>query len=373
MLQQQNRLIKTKELSRIHEILRAGVQKDASDIHIKVGVSPMYRIHREIFVDNTIPPFTREETQQIFNDVTTEEQRQTFARNWELDFAYFLPQLGRFRVNAYYQLGAVSLAFRWVRTKIPTFKQLGLPDICRELSLKQSGLVILTGPTGCGKSTTLAAMIDYINQNTKRSIITIEDPIEYVHEDKKSIISQREVGTDTQSFANGLKHVLRQDPDVILIGEMRDLETVSIALTAAETGHLILATLHTSSAPEAVNRIIDAFPPYQHNQIRAQLADVLQGVLYQALIQTSDGIGIVPAVEVLFATEAVRNLIREGHTYELVNYMHTGKEVGMQTLDQALLQLYRAGKISNIEMYTHLRSYEEAHQYVPAPSSLFKN
>ena len=216
-------------------------------------------------------------------------------------------------------------------------------------------------------------MIDHINSTRCKHIITIEDPIEYMHEDKKSIISQREVGTDTQSFASALKHVLRQDPDVILIGEMRDLETVSIALTAAETGHLILATLHTASAPDAVNRIIDAFPSYQHNQVRSQLADVLQGVLYQALIPTSDTVGIVPAVEVLIATEAVRNLIREGHTYELVNYMHTGKEWGMQTLDQALLQLYRRGKINNVETYSHLRSYDEARQFVPAPGGSMGN
>jgi twitching motility protein PilT len=363
----------SKKLSSIHEILKAGIKKDASDVHVKVGTPPMYRIHREMYIDYTHPPFTLEEAQQILNDITTEEQQLTFSKNWELDFAYYLPDIGRFRVNAYFQLGTVGLVFRWVRTKIPSFKQLGLPDICRELSLKQDGLVILTGPTGCGKSTTLAAMINHINHSLKRSIITIEDPIEFMHEDKKSIISQREIGTDTMSFSMALKHVLRQDPDVILIGEMRDLETISTALTAAETGHLILGTLHTSSAWDAVNRMIDAFPSYQHHQVRSQLADVLDGVLYQALIPTADELGLVPAVEVLIATEAVRNLIREGHTYELVNYMHTGKESGMQTLDQALMQLYRAGKISNVDAYSHMRSFEEARQFIPTPTDLMGN
>jgi twitching motility protein PilT len=318
------------------------------------------RIHREIFPENDFPVFSSEDTRSILEAITTQEQRKTFYKDWELDFAYAVPKVGRFRVNAYYQMGTISLAFRWVRTEIPSFKQLGLPDVCRDLSLKQDGLVILTGPTGCGKSTTLAAMINYMNQNVKRNIITIEDPIEYMHEDKKCIISQREVGSDTEGFADALRHVLRQDPDVILIGEMRDLETVSIAITAAETGHLILTTLHTPSSYGAIDRIVDAFPPYQHPQIRLQLSTVLQGVLYQTLIPRADGEGVVPAVEVLIATPAIKNLIRENQTFEMMSYLHTGRDVGMQTLDQAIIELHRTGKITSAEAIARMHSLDVA-------------
>jgi twitching motility protein PilT len=344
----------------LSDILKDAVKKDASDIHIKAGAVPTLRVRREILLDNNFPVFSNEDTRSILEQITSEPQRQAFYRDWELDFAYAVPKIGRFRVNAYYQMGSISLAFRWVRTVIPSFKQLGLPDICQELALKQSGFVILTGPTGCGKSTTLAAMINHMNQHVKRSIITIEDPIEYMHEDKKCIISQREVGTDTESFAGALKHVLRQDPDVILIGEMRDLETVAIALTAAETGHLILTTLHTPSSYGAIDRIVDAFPPYQHPQIRLQLSTVIQGVLYQTLIPRADGEGVVPAVEVLIATPAIKNLIRENQTYEMMSYLHTGRDVGMQTIDQAIIELHRTGKISSAEAMARLHSTEVA-------------
>jgi twitching motility protein PilT len=344
-------------ISNINKLLKAALVKEASDIHIKAGAYPTFRINREIFLEDNFPKFSPDDTRELLNELILEEQRQAFYRDWELDFAYNADNIGRFRVNAYFQLGTVSLSFRLVRTKIPTFKQLGLPDVCEKLALQPNGMIILTGPTGCGKSTTLAAMIDFMNKAVKRNIITIEDPIEFLHEDKKSIISQREVGRDTDSFSSALRRVLRQDPDVILIGEMRDLETVSIALTAAETGHLILTTLHTPSSYGAIERIVDAFPPNQHRQVRLQLSTVLRGVLYQVLIPRSDDMGVIPAVETLIATPAIVNLIRENQTYEMINYMHTGREVGMQTLDQAIIDLQKTGKIRTSEALSHLRSY----------------
>lgn len=330
----------------IHEILLTAVNKKASDTHLKVGVPPTFRISRELHLENELPVCTAEDTRRFLEEVTSEEQRQSFFRNMELDFSYDVADIGRFRVNAYLQLGTISLVFRWVRTDVPDLEDLGLPPICKELALKRDGMVILTGPTGCGKSTTLAAMMNYMNEQIKRNIITIEDPVEFLHQDGKCTFSQREVGIDTQSFAGALKHVMRQDPDVILIGEMRDLETMAIALTAAETGHLVLTTLHTPSAYEAIDRFVDAFPPYQHTQVRLQLSTTLQGILYQSLVPKADKTGVIPAVEVLIATPAIRNLIREGKTYQMTNFMHTGQSAGMQTLDQALTDLHRRGLIS---------------------------
>lgn len=346
-------------ITNINNLLKTALQKEASDIHVKAGAYPTLRINREIFLEDNFPKFSADDTRALLEALTLEEQRNAFYQNWELDFAYNAENIGRFRVNAYFQLGSVSLSFRLVRTKIPTFQELNLPSICENLAMQPGGLVVLTGPTGCGKSTTLAAMIDFMNKEVKRNIITIEDPIEFLHEDHKSIISQREVGRDTDSFSSALRHVLRQDPDVILIGEMRDLETISIALTAAETGHLILTTLHTPSSYGAIERIVDAFPPNQHPQVRLQLSTVLQGVLYQVLIPRSDDRGIVPAVESLIATPAIRNLIRENQTYEMVNYMHAGRDVGMQTLDQAIIELHKSGKIRTAEALSFLRSYTD--------------
>jgi twitching motility protein PilT len=345
-------------VTHINDILRLAVNKDASDVHIKVGVPPTLRIHRELSLETSFPALAPEDTREFLNSITSEEQRQTFYRNKELDFAYSAPDIGRFRVNAYVQIGTVSLVFRWVRTNIPNLEQLGLPEVCRDLSSKRDGLVILTGPTGCGKSTTLAAMLDYLNANVKRNVITIEDPIEFLHEDQKCVFSQREVGVDTHSFAEALKHVLRQDPDVILVGEMRDVETMSTALTAAETGHLILSTLHTPSSYGAIDRFVDAFPPHQHQQVRLQLSTTLRGILYQVLIPKADGDGIIPAVEVLISTPAIQNLIREGKTFQMPNFMHTGQDLGMQTLDQALIDLHRAGKITTEEAISRIHSEE---------------
>ncbi len=340
----------------IYQILKDAIDQDASDIHIKADCRPLFRIHREMFAQEQYPVLSDEDVRGIFNQITTAHQRDLFYSQWEQDFSFQLGDIARFRVNAYFKLGTVGMAFRWVRTKIPTFKQLNLPPVLRELSLKQDGLIILTGPTGCGKSTTLAAMIDYMNQNVKRRIITIEDPVEYLHTDNKCIIAQREVGLDTNSFADALKHVLRQDPDVILVGEMRDLETASIALTAAETGHLVLTTLHTPSSYGAIDRMVDTFPEYQAQQVRLQLSTTLQAVLYQALLPRSDVDGVIPAVEVLIGTTPIRHLIREGQTFEIPTYLQSGKREGMQTLDDALAKLLDSGKISSKEALSHMRN-----------------
>ena len=302
---------------------------------------------------------TSEDMKQVFEGVTTDEQRNSFTAELELDFAYQVSGIGRFRINAYLQGGEVSLACRPVRTQVPTIEQLGLPEVCQSLVMKRSGLIVVTGPTGCGKSTTLAAMMNYLNEKAKRKVVTIEDPIEFVHQDNMCVFSQRELGTDTKSFANALKYVLRQDPDVILVGEMRDLETMATALTAAETGHLVLTTLHTPSAPQAIDRFVDVFPPHQQQQVRTQLSTTLEGVLYQSLVPKSDASGRVPAVEVMVATAAVRNLIREGKTYQLMNAIQTGAQYGMQTLDQALVALCRDGIISHEEAVTRGINVEE--------------
>jgi len=343
----------------IDELLRITVTKGASDLHLKAGGVPVLRINGELVLQDEMPEMTSEDMKQVFEEVITDEQRSLLANELELDFAYQANGIGRFRINAYFQEGTISLACRLVRTQIPTIEGLGLPEVCKSLVLKPSGLIVVTGPTGCGKSTTLAAMMNYLNQGKKCKVVTIEDPIEFVYQDKKCVFSQRELGKDTKSFANALKHALRQDPDVILVGEMRDLETMAAALTAAETGHLVLTSLHTPSAPQAIDRFIDIFPPYQQQQVRIQLSNTLEGVLYQTLVSRSDGSGRVAAVEVMLATAAVRNLIREGKTYQLMNTIQTGAQYGMQTLDQTLLDLYRNGMISREEALTRGTDVEE--------------
>ncbi len=346
----------------INVILQEAVHRKASDIHLKAGVPPVFRVNTELSAESDFPVFTSEDLQRFFEQITTPEQQKIFADVWELDFAFAVSGIGRFRVNAYRQSGTTGMAFRLVHTEIPTLEQLMLPAVCRDLVMKREGLIILTGPTGCGKSTTMAAMLDHLNKTVKRNVVTIEDPIEYLHTDIKSVFNQREVGVDTQSFANALKHVLRQDPDVILIGEMRDLETMGIALTAAETGHLVLTTLHTSSAPEGINRIIDGFPPHQQEQIRLQLSTTLQGILYQNLIPRDDKPGIVPAVEVLINTPAISNMIRDSKTHQILTYIHSGKSTGMQTLDQSLANLQRRGLISQEEAQMRSRDPSSYHK-----------
>ena len=330
----------------VNDLLAMAVARGASDLHLKVGSFPVLRVNGELMVQEDTAVITPEAMDVIFNEVTTHSQREAFASELEADFAYQTPGIGRFRVNICRQEGTIGLACRPVSMEIPTIEELGLPSVCRELAQKGSGLVIVTGPTGCGKSTTLAAMINYLNHNVKRKIITIEDPVEYLHRNIKCFFSQREIGRDTRSFANALKYALRQDPDVILVGEMRDLETMAAVLTAAETGHLVLTTLHTPGAPDAVDRFIDVFPPHQQQQVRVQLSVALEGIIYQLLIPRASGSGRVAAVEVMLASPAIRNLIREGKTYQMMNTIQTGAQYGMQTLNQSLVELFHSGTIT---------------------------
>ena len=321
------------------KLLKLTVDKSASDLHLRASSPPVLRIDG-VLVQQDLPPIRAEEIEEILASITKPEQRDTFQKDMELDFVYVAPGIARFRVNALWQKGTISLAFRLVPFEVLSIDKLGLPQICKELVLKPRGLILVTGPTGSGKSTTLAAMLDYLNENQSRNIITIEAPIEYLHRNKKSIVIQRDLGHDTKSFAAALVHSLRHDPDVIVLGEMRDLETIASALTAAETGHLVLSTLHTSDAAQTVDRIIDVFPSAQQQQIRLQLSQVLEAVLSQALLRRIGG-GRVAAFEIMVATPAVRNLIREGKTSQLANAMQLGAKDGMQTLDQALADLAR--------------------------------
>ncbi len=323
----------------INDLLKLAIVRNASDLHLKVGRSPVMRINGELFPQEDAGIITAEIMNNMLMQITTEKQREAFARDLEADFAYQTKDTGRFRINISRQDGAVGLVCRPVRIEIPTIEGLGLPEICKTLATMGSGLVIVTGPTGCGKSTTLAAMMNYLNHNFKRKIITIEDPIEYLHQDIKCIFSQRELGRDTIAFANALKHAMRQDPDVILVGEMRDLETMAAALTAAETGHLVLTTLHTPGTTEAINRFIDVFPPHQQQQVRIQLSIAVEGIIYQLLIPRADNSGRVAALEVMLALPAIKNLIREGKTYQMMNIIQTGTQYGMQTLNQSLADL----------------------------------
>jgi twitching motility protein PilT len=317
-------------------------EEGASDLHLRISRPPILRVDGILHQVEDVPNITQRDLKEAFEHVTTESQRQEFVKEMELDFAYSVPGLARFRINAFMQRGTLSLAIRRVPFEVPTIEELGLPSICKCLVEKPRGLILVTGRTGTGKSTTLAAMIDHLNKTQARNVITVEDPIEYLFQDDKCVIAQRELGHDTNSFAQALRHVLRQDPDVILVGEMRDLETISTAITAAETGHLVLSTLHTPNAPQAIDRIIDAFPPHQQEQIRLQLSLVLEGVLSQVLLRRASGKGRVAAVEIMVGNDAIRNLIRDGKTEQIPTYMQTGSQHGMQTMDQALQNLVRA-------------------------------
>lgn len=324
----------------MHELLKALVEKGASDLHITVGVPPMIRLYGKI-VPLDGPPLSPAETKQLAYSVMTDAQKHRFEEQKELDFSFGIKGLARFRANVYTQRGAVGLAVRLIPYMIRTFEELGLPKVVEELCERPKGLILVTGPTGSGKSTTLAAMIDKINTERQEHIITIEDPIEYVHNHKRCIVNQREVHADTSSFKVALRSALREDPDKVLIGEMRDLETIEAALTIAETGHLTFATLHTNSAVQTINRIIDVFPAHQQPQIRAQLSFVLEGVLCQQLLPRADGKGRVLALEILVPTPAIRNLIREDKIHQIYSAMQTGQEkYGMQTMNQSLLNHY---------------------------------
>ncbi len=332
----------------LSDYLFDAIDRGASDLHITAGLPPMVRVKGEV-EPLDYPPLTPNTTRELVYDILSNDQRQRLENDWELDFSYSVPHTGRFRVNVYFQRGSLGAAFRAIPHEIKSLSELGLPKGVEEMTEKPRGLVLVTGPTGSGKSTTLAAMIDRINETRSEHIMSVEDPIEFLHNHKKCIVNQREVNQDTKSFAQALKHVLRQDPDVILVGEMRDLETISLAVTAAETGHLVFGTLHTQDAPQTVDRIIDVFPPYQQHQVRAQLSIALQGIITQTLIPRNDGTGRVVACEVLVPTPGVRNLIREAKNHQIYSAIQTGGKFGMQTMDAALVGLVRRGIITEAE------------------------
>jgi twitching motility protein PilT len=330
---------------RLEHFLRAAFELKASDLHLTVGVPPIMRINGELkkYGQDVLRP---EDTEAMVKAIIPEGLWQQFQEKGELDFSYGIPGISRFRVNTYKQRSCVSLAVRVIPTKIPTIDELQLPEVLKRIAHKPQGLVLVTGPTGSGKSTTLAAMIDYMNRTMRKHIITLEDPIEYLHKHGNCIIDQREVGFDTNNFANGLRAALRQDPDVILVGEMRDLETIHTAITAAETGHLVLGTLHTSSAPATIDRIIDVFPPAQQSQIRIQLASVLVAIISQRLFPNVQKTGRVAATEILINNSAVANLIRNEKIHQIMNVMQTSRALGMHTLEMSIKELLQAGRIS---------------------------
>ena len=329
----------------IDELLMTAKEHEASDVHISVGVPPKMRVNG-VLLDMNYPKLFPEDTSAIIMPVLSEVQAEMLNKTGEIDFSYSIPKAGRYRVNAYKQRGTVSAAIRLVGTVIPKPNELGIPRSVVDLTNRQRGLVLVTGPTGSGKSTTLASILDQINETSEKHIITLEDPIEYLHTHKKAMVNQREIGTDSHSYASALRAALREDPDVILVGEMRDLETISIAITAAETGHLVFSTLHTTGAASTIDRVIDVFPPHQQQQIRVQLAMVLECVVSQQLIAKDKQKGRVAAFEVMHNTVAIKNLIRENKTYQINSMMQTSKKLGMQTMDDALYDLYMAGHIS---------------------------
>ena len=329
----------------IGEILKETLERQASDLHLTVGVPPMVRVDGHL-VNLDHPVLLPNEARELIYSILSQDQRQKLETDWEVDLSYSLYGQARFRVNAYFQRGTLGAAFRIVPVVIKTVEELGLPRVLHSFCSKPRGFVLVTGPTGSGKSTTLAAIIDEINTSRADHIVTIEDPIEFLHQHKQCVVAQREVGTDTKAFPAALRSALRQDPDIILIGEMRDLETIQIALTAAETGHLVFATLHTQDCPQTIDRMIDVFPPHQQEQIRVQIAATLEGIVTQQLLPKVSGLGRSAACEVLITTPAVRNLIREGKTHQLYTVMQTGGQLGMQTMNASLAELVRRGDIT---------------------------
>jgi twitching motility protein PilT len=327
------------------DVLLQVLERNASDLHLTAGSPPMIRQHGKLHALD-FPVLTPQVTREVIYSILTNDQRQRLETDWQIDFAYSIPGKARYRVNAYFQRASLSAAFRLIPSEMPKLRDLHLPPVLQEFAKKPRGFVLVTGPTGSGKSTTLAAMLDMINDERQEHILTIEDPIEFLHKHKKCIVNQRELGADAQTFALGLKAALRQDPDVILVGEMRDLETISTALTAAETGHLVFATLHTQDTAQTVDRIVDVFPPDQQQQVRVQLSVSLQGIVTQQLLPKADGQGRTVATEVLVPTPAVRNLIREGKTHQIYSALQTGAQFGMQTMDTSLAQLVREQKIT---------------------------
>jgi twitching motility protein PilT len=342
------------------QLLQQMVALGASDLHVTVKTPPAVRIRGHVHRMEDFNPLTTDETRQLLYQILNTEQQKRLEINRQLDCSHSIPGLARFRVNVYFQRESLGAAFRLIPDELQTLEELGLPVSLSELAQKPRGLVLVTGPTGSGKSTTLAAMIDEVNRTRAEHILTVEDPIEFVHRHKRCIVNQREIGVDATSFADALRGALRQDPDVILVGEMRDLETIAIALTAAETGHLVLGTLHTQSAPGTIDRIIDVFPAEQQEQVRIQIAGALQGVITQALLPTADGVGRVAALEILLPDDAVRNLIRQGKVEQIYSIMQTGTQRGMQTMEQALADL----------VMRHVVSYETALGCTSRPEQL---
>lgn len=335
-------------MAKLDAFFKSIVETGASDMHLTVGAPPILRISGHL-TPIEYADMTEEVLRALLYEILTERQIEEFEKNWDLDFAYSAPNIARFRCNIYVSRMGVAAAFRMIPFEMPRLEDLGAPPIFKELCDRKSGLVLITGPTGSGKSTTMAAMINYINESRAEHIITLEDPLEFIHETKNGVISQREIGTHCKSFAQGLRSSLREDPDVVLVGEMRDLETIQLAITAAETGHLVFGTLHTRSAAKTVDRIIDVFPTDRQEQIRAMLAESLQGVISQALLRRADGLGRVGAFEILTFTQGVASLIRERKTHQILSVMQTGKKEGMQTMDQHLVQLVEQKLIAQSE------------------------
>ncbi|NLO38706.1 MAG: type IV pilus twitching motility protein PilT [Ruminiclostridium sp.] len=345
----------------LNEYLQQAVENESSDLHICAGLPAVIRRHGSLYyLDDTV--ITKEDCLNLAKQCLSKEEIQELIETGEIDFAYAISGVGRFRVNIYRQRSSYALAFRVINTNIPDIKALGLPDVLYSLAEKQRGLVLITGPTGSGKSTTLASMIDYINSTRRLRIITIEDPIEYLHKHNRSMVNQRELGADTHSYTNAMRAVLREDPDVILIGEMRDQETIATALTAAETGHLVFSTLHTLGAAKTIDRIIDVFPPHQQSQVRSQLSTVLEGIVSQQLIKKIDNSGRVVATEVMTITPAIANMIRESRVPQINSTIQTGSEFGMHSMDSCIASLFKKGLIS----------YEDAYQYAIDPNALKK-
>jgi len=328
----------------INRLLQMASESNASDLHLTVGAPPVMRICGRL-VFSKMETLTPDATKNLADEILNEDQQELLEREGQVDLSLSISHIGRFRINAFKQRGSIGFAIRLIPHKIPPFEELNLPQVIQTLAERESGFILVTGPAGSGKSTTLAAMIDIINSQRSCHIITLEDPIEFLHRHKKSIVNQREIKSDSNSFSAALRAALRQDPDVILVGEMRDLETISTALTAAETGHLVLSTLHTNGAPQTIDRIIDAFPPHQQQQVRIQLANTLVGVVSQRLLPRADKQGLVPAVEVMISTPAVKNLIREGKTHQIYSLIQTGSKYGMQTMESSIQDLYAKGLI----------------------------
>ncbi|SFB75147.1 type IV pilus twitching motility protein PilT [Butyrivibrio sp. YAB3001] len=333
-------------MSQIEDILREAKEKGASDVHVTVGLPPKMRLNGKLIAMDNFPKMLPPDTWAIAEEVMNEKQREKLEENGQHDMSFSIPGVGRYRLNVFKQRGSVAMAFRVVASEIPSATNLGIPQGVVDLYMKKRGLVLVTGPTGSGKSTTLASIIDMINNSREAHVITLEDPIEFTYQHRMSIVNQREIGTDSNSYANALRAALREDPDVILVGEMRDLETISTAITAAETGHLVLSTVHTIGASNTVDRLIDVFPSHQQQQIRIQLASVLEAIISQQLIPASDGVSRVAAFEVLHVNSAVRNLIREGKSHQLITVMQTNRKLGMISMDDAIMEMYRSQKIT---------------------------